>query len=472
MQRSDRPTTDGTDASRPGLGNSVNQTSCCQKCKKGCLVYESSREKDGLIAWLRCVNCGHCEWPKPSRETFHRSVQKSVAIVQRKGADPLAQQRPGTRATFKLPSPNALLGEWRVCSDYAQHIGGYCSKCDALSQTLYCTTCSAKTRPVTPACSECWTRPRTFRVLVEFMRKMKFSGHWISDLQRYAPHLHKIYEMNRPQQVVTVKNEIAPGLYRATRAILVPDEGGRHVELKRPRRYFSRAIRKVIPETQESFYHLLLLAWCLRCADHESILQSLEEPDPERCNQLRELNHMIGSLVRQGLSVEEILNLTYVPRYIVEPYPVERPSGVMHYPAYKLFRDSMRRSREGDSERLRRYRQQHGKGQDPGDKPIWEQWFFSQFGIDEQTSQVSRQRIWTWVFVPLVNALLPYAKHRKTAGHVNGCWEDFKEFIPDDAFKKASRLVHLRSPEIWEDNWQRVKDRYRDLRNSSVPPSS
>ena len=89
-----------------------------------------------------------------------------------------------------------------------------------------------------------------------------------------------------------------------------------------------------------------------------------------------------------------------------------------------------------------------------------EQMLFSRMGMDKQTRETSKQIMWTWVFVPLVNTLLPclpYAKWRKEERAKRT--ESRKPIIHDNVFKLASTLVHLRYPDRWKDEWQRAKSR-------------
>ena len=142
--------------------------------------------------------------------------------------------------------------------------------------------------------------------------------------------------------------------------------------------------------------------------------------------------------------IQKLLELTYVPRMIIESTPDIRKH-------LDLFRKE-------DSTALRSLRQHLGKSVDPRASTDQEQIFFSQFGMDKLTRDPSKQLIWTWLFTPLVFDILPYAKQRKEDRFKNDKYID-DPFIPDDVFIKASELVHLRYPDLWEGQWPRVRDR-------------
>lgn len=249
-----------------------------------------------------------------------------------------------------------------------------------------------------------------------------------------------------------------PGLYGDLKQVeLVPDEGNpSRSRLATPKYYFTPEQRKRIPrpDNDRSFYDWLWLAWCVRQADHALVLNPPRKLGKERLGQLEELTRIIASLEEKGLSSEIILDLTYIPLELFESGSSE--------PTYRLLRDSIQESRNDDSDELRAYRQVYGRVGDARDDRAWEQLFWSRLGTDKQTSDISKQIIWTWIFVPIVITLLPYIRGRKKSGYVNGEWQEEKPLVPDEAFKTASRLVHLRYPHIWPDNWQRVKARCID----------
>lgn len=286
------------------------------------------------------------------------------------------------------PSPDELYKEWQVCNRFFGHQFGFCKGCER--------------------------RPRTYRLLVEWMRAGKFKGDWIDDLPM---DLRQVYEKYCPH-----------GSALGDRFLPSPHCEQHHSRLSQ--------------EDLKALYGWLLLAWCVRKADHAT---SLCTPSFENA---------LGTLRANRADVGTILDLTYVPREILERLPD--------------LRKSLEKSRRQLSRSLRSYRQKIAQGKraslvGPSNKAEemppsagWEQRWSSSLGMDKLTSAFPKQILWTLVFVPVVKVLLPYAKQRK-----RDRWhrDSDEPILPDDVFKKASHLIHSRYPDLWEDRWQRVRDR-------------
>jgi hypothetical protein len=71
------------------------------------------------------------------------------------------------------------------------------------------------------------------------------------------------------------------------------------------------------------------------------------------------------------------------------------------------------------------------------------------------TIQDQKHSIWTDAFWELGFLLRYYCPRRKPLHR-----DDDPTYIPDAAFKNASRLMHLACPELWPDEWTRAKNRY------------
>src|ERR1044071_9808715 len=80
------------------------------------------------------------------------------------------------------PCGDDLFLLWRACPAIKSHLGGYCRECRRNYGLLFCPKCHKKTVPRRLFCSACWTHTRTFRLLVEWMRRWPMRRHWIEDL--------------------------------------------------------------------------------------------------------------------------------------------------------------------------------------------------------------------------------------------------------------------------------------------------
>ena len=323
------------------------------------------------------------------------------------------------------PQPDLLAGRWLVCRQYASHLGGFCSKCKNRSVKLYCPSCNRKTIPERVTCSQCHITGRSFRLLVEWLRFGKFKGSWIEEL---SPPVRKVFETHRLP---------SPSLFQRSQntTIFSPDTW--------------KLVKKKLspPDSQEGFYNWLLLAWSIQQGSQEQAIQNQ--------TLMGKIDAIFDSapppiVHTKGKFRSMVLTLSYVPQPFLD--------------MALSIRTSLSKDRKRESSIRRRESQITGTAQEPKADIIWEQLFFSKFGIDKISSDLTRQVFWTWLFVPLVDFLLPYATRRKEKRWI----VDFSQplpkteqpFIPDDVFKKASQLLHLRYPDLWKDHWQKIKLRF------------
>lgn len=193
------------------------------------------------------------------------------------------------------------------------------------------------------------------------------------------------------------------------------------------------------PESKNSFADWLILSWCVREADHHL---ALSRP---------RLNRKLEKLSERGAQLNRILDLTYVPQSIVELLP--------------KIRAGMKSARESNEGRilLQAHKQRIAKGipsrftgeqtLSPGLEKLWA----ARWAFDKQTSALSRQVLWTWIFVPLTTYLCQFLQGRKL-----DYWAKDTPPLSDVLFEEASALIHYRYPDLWDrDQWPRVKDRCR-----------
>jgi len=88
-----------------------------------------------------------------------------------------------------------------------------------------------------------------------------------------------------------------------------------------------------------------------------------------------------------------------------------------------------------------------------------------QLGLDKKFSREAhaKQRIWTPLFKELVDLLRPFCRGPKKHYWAKAVTA---EHIPQQAFDRASRLMHLSHPELWDDHPDLVKSRYYALTES------
>jgi hypothetical protein len=192
------------------------------------------------------------------------------------------------------------------------------------------------------------------------------------------------------------------------------------------------------PEKRSRFFNDLLLAWCIRQADNE---KAWRKSDFKK------------ACLSSSLPRREILDLTYLPIESLTIIPD--------------IRASLNETRKRLSSSLMSYRQRQardkdsvivdpdGKQEEAPPSEEWEQQWCSNFGLEKNSRMLSRQYLWSLVFIPLLTQLLVHVAGRKELN-----WKSDSPIVPDEVFKIASRLIHLRYPEHWPDKWQRVKNRY------------
>lgn len=204
----------------------------------------------------------------------------------------------------------------------------------------------------------------------------------------------------------------------------------------------------LVPKTEDpaSFHEWLLLAWFLRNMDHR------------KAERNKDFKQALTNLVERDLEKNLLLNLTFLPEELVQ-------NG-------RELRHFMKCLREDLSPLVRSYKQKIRKNphiplkgpssmdeEEPASRE-WEMRWLEQFGIEKNTRRISQQYIWSWVFIPLVNLILPVIPRKKkdleTGKH---------PIMPDEVFIYTSHLIHLRYPELWENKWHRTRDRWNKYFN-------
>ncbi|MCA9469961.1 MAG: hypothetical protein KC643_31565 [Nitrospira sp.] len=308
---------------------------------------------------------------------------------------------------------------------------------DLLNEWIVCTG-----HPISQFCQHCSSKNRMFRVFVEYLRH----GKTTTDLEkRLPPAIRKLYLENRPQ---------SPPSYT-----LATHHGRTQIQKKKPVEEdlgVPSQMLSQIPQSENpaSFHEWLLLAWCLRLADHQ------------HADRNKEFKQTLSTLIDCGLAKEVLWNLTFLPAELVRHG--------------KDLRNFMRHLREDLSSSIRCYKQKirlnpsgtlkgpTGEDEEEPASREWETRWLEQFGIEKNTLRISLQYIWTWQFVPLVINLLPVAQGRKHGRPMDSPYQD-RPFFPDEVCQKASQLIHLRYPTLWSDNWQRVRERCRPYVSEFCP---
>ena len=272
-----------------------------------------------------------------------------------------------------VPPPSDLIREWQVCPVFATHRKGFCTSCEQ--------------------------RQQTYRLLVDWLQDDKFLGARISALPMHL----QAFALNDPPSVPA---KMVPLL---------------------PKRYQSAA-------RSQEFLQLLVLAWCIRQAEHERFAAM-----PKASRVLRELSDY-------GADTTTLLDLTYLPEEILEIVPAMRGIAAEERQRQRLdvlsYRKNIAQGREAELQE-----------EIPPEADQEARWA-SQFGIDKQTDESSRQVVWTLLFVPLTLYLRRFIVGRKLDS-----WRNSKPIVSDKIFKTASSLVHLRYPCLWSDRWTLVKKR-------------
>lgn len=272
---------------------------------------------------------------------------------------------------------------------------------DLILEWQFCKNLSGHLKGFCPACEQ---RSRTYRLLVNWIREDKFLGARIEEL---------------PVHLQRLAREEAPPVPENLVAIL-------------PRRDHSVS-------RSRDFMRLLVLGWCIRQADHERFLDM-----PEARRVLKE----IGA---QGADITALLDLTYIPEESTEIIPPLREFSAEE-------RQRLRLDLLAHRQNIAQNRESELREEIPSEADMEAQWAL-QFGIDKKTSDSSRQVIWSWLFVPLTQYLRKYLEGRKV--DLDPSDDELAEIRSDIVFKRASTLVHLRYPHLWEDNWPRVRERCR-----------
>jgi hypothetical protein len=309
------------------------------------------------------------------------------------------------------PSFSALLAEWAICD-----------------QHLFPTFCG-----------QCAAKGRMFRVFVEYLRQGKTK----TDLEnRLTPTIRKRYLQNRPKGLSSFTLNTQGGAIRLHKNKTVNEDYG-----------IPEQMLSLIPKSEDpaSFHEWLLLAWFLRDMEHR------------KAERNKDFKQALTNLVERGLEKNLLLNLTFLPEELVQ-------NG-------RDLRNFMKHLREDLSLSIRSYKQKirmnphfplkgpTGEDEEEPASRAWEKRWLEQFGLEKNTGRISQQYIWTWLFVPLVDFLLPYAIRRKQehwrSSNTKPIDPSETEYpiLPDDVFKKASQLLHLRYPKLWEDKWLRVRVR-------------
>lgn len=273
----------------------------------------------------------------------------------------------------EIPSLQNLIFEWDICK-----------KCNPLE-----------------LCHDCEDKPRTFRLLAEWVRTGKLKKGWIDKLPNP---LVKCYR--NPWKEV-------PEFPTDARLLIPP------------------------PESENSFTEWLILAWCVRQADHFEALAH-----PRLKQRLKEMENL-------GMNREQLLSLTYVPRPIFGMVPKLR-AGMKDVRDSEVHRAAINSHKQKVAKNLpSRFTGEQVLNRDQ--EEIWA----ARWGFDKATASDSKQKLWTLVFVPLTTYLHQYVSGRKVDS-----WKTDTLPVPDIVFEHASTLIHYRYPDLWSNHqWQRVKAR-------------
>jgi len=135
---------------------------------------------------------------------------------------------------------------------------------------------------------------------------------------------------------------------------------------------------------------------------------------------------------------KDLLRWSFVPRRVAELLPV---------------REANLADRQIDARRVRALRQRQARdlpippelhGLEPTSRANERQWWGA-LGLDKNSSKLTRQRLWTLIFTPLVNYLLG---------------KDHSQKSYRKATRDASRLVNLRYPDLWPNAPELVRKRF------------
>lgn len=245
-------------------------------------------------------------------------------------------------------------------------------------------------------CDTCQQIPRTYRLLVNWQRKGKLKKHMVAELSTDSRQTYDIFQ-KASSDLSTV----------------IPPPG----------------------ESKESFADWLIIAWCLRRADHDRALR------------LRKYLTQLDKLIKCGADQQLLLDLTYIPEKIVQSVPRRRA-------AMFNLRQEVGPALMSHKQKVAKSIPSRFRDEQPLNRDQEEAWA-AQWGFDKTTDSDSKQTLWTWIFVPLTTYLHQYVSGRKM-----NSWKTETLPVPDIVFEQASTLIHCRYPDLWDDHqWQRVKAR-------------
>jgi hypothetical protein len=83
----------------------------------------------------------------------------------------------------------------------------------------------------------------------------------------------------------------------------------------------------------------------------------------------------------------------------------------------------------------------------------WRRWL----GVDKRSTLAQqKQRIWSLAFTEVLKLIRPFCAGKS--------WDAYSQIMPEEAYRQASRLMHLFYPTLWPDRPDLVKRRYHDSR--------
>src|SRR5262245_8351720 len=83
----------------------------------------------------------------------------------------------------------------------------------------------------------------------------------------------------------------------------------------------------------------------------------------------------------------------------------------------------------------------------------WQRWL----GVDKRSTLAQqKQRLWSLAFTEVLKLIRPFCAGKS--------WDAYSQVMPAEAYRQASRLMHLFYPTLWPDRPDLVKRRYHDSR--------
>ena len=338
-----------------------------------------------------------------------------------------------------VPPGNDLFREWLACPDH--HWDFFCRKCESAPRGLRLLVNWLRDQPIrrTPELPVAYRKLYVNTIIPTPIRHPLTSQEVFPeyDLTKADRKVYSLKEIRSRLKTVAA----AMGSRGFSKKDILTVTTRLHAEAM-PR--FTEEIKKDLNgmglrshQKRARFFNYLVLAWCARQSENERAWGK---------------NDFKKACLNSKLPRWAILNLTYLP--------IESLSIVPD------IRASLKETRIRLSSSLRAYRQRQVRNEDsiivdsegeqeeapPSEE--WEQQWCSNFGMGNKSLTLSRQNLWSLIFIPLVTRLLDRVAGRKEN------WKSDSPPVPDNAFKIASRLIHLRYPEHWADNWQHVKNRY------------